>query len=434
MTRESFQDIVPPKRSIRNITNDRIRRPVRAVREEEEEEEQSSEIFEEPPRMRRSSHLALWLIAGVSFVVLSLAAALLFSGAKVTVVPKQQPVFIEAQFESFRNDTTIPSGELSHEIMTIDAEATQTVPATTEEEAADRASGTIIVYNNFSSASQRLITNTRFETPDGLIYRIGEPVVVPGQRTVEGKTVPGSIEATVYADEPGESYNINLTDFTIPGFKGSPRYDGFYARSMTPMTGGFIGTRLAVDETTLAQARKTIEGSLREELLAKAFSQKPEGFYLFENGITIAYTQLPNEDAANSVTIKEKGALSGILFSKEDFDARVAKNTVAGIAEEDWVTLVNTEGLSFSLLGDETAPAQAERISFLISGNAHVVWQFDAEKLVSDLAGRSKEALQTVLSGYPSIEEAQVVLRPFWKQTFPEDPEKIDIVTTITAE
>jgi len=64
-----------------------------------------------------------------------------------------------------------------------------------------------------------------------------------------GKTVPGSIEVTVYADEPLSKYNIGLTDFTVPGFKGAPQFETFYARSKTPMTGGFTGMEPVVEES-----------------------------------------------------------------------------------------------------------------------------------------------------------------------------------------
>ena len=67
------------------------------------------------------------------------------------------------------------------------------------------ASGKIVVYNNYSTAGQKLIKDTRFETPNGLIFRIKDAVTVPGKKTVGGETVPGSLEVTVYADKEGDS-------------------------------------------------------------------------------------------------------------------------------------------------------------------------------------------------------------------------------------
>ena len=77
------------------------------------------------------------------------------------------------------------------------------MPTTGEEAVEVKASGKIMVYNNFSSEPQRLIIRTRFETKEGLIYRIPESIVVPGKTVKMGWETPGSKEIGVFADEPG---------------------------------------------------------------------------------------------------------------------------------------------------------------------------------------------------------------------------------------
>ncbi|HLD38355.1 MAG TPA: hypothetical protein VJA20_02855, partial [Candidatus Nanoarchaeia archaeon] len=64
---------------------------------------------------------------------------------------------------------------------------------------------------------------------------------------------------------------------------------------------------------------------------------------------------------------------------------------------------------------------------FTIKGNVNIIWVFDEERLKQDLAGKSKAAFQTIRSGYSSIEEAEIILRPFWKRTFPDKTNKIKI-------
>ena len=70
---------------------------------------------------------------------------------------------------------------------------------------------------------------------------------------------------------------------------------------------------------------------------------------------------------------------------------------------------------------------EGEDISGILSGTADVVWIFDEEKLKNDLSGRNNEAVFTIMSGYPSIDVAEVVIRPFWKGTFPVNTEEIKI-------
>ena len=81
-----------------------------------------------------------------------------------------------------------------------------------------KASGSITVYNNYSTASVKLIKNTRFQTPAGLIFRVPADVVIPGK---QGST-PGQVTVTVFADQVGQQYNIGPTPrLTVPGLQSN---------------------------------------------------------------------------------------------------------------------------------------------------------------------------------------------------------------------
>ena len=57
-------------------------------------------------------------------------------------------------------------------------------------------------------------------------------------------------------------------------------------------------------------------------------------------------------------------------------------------------------------------------------------WKFvlvKDNKLKQDLAGREKDAIPTILSGYSSIQSIEASLWPFWRGSFPEDVDKISI-------
>lgn len=432
--RRNLDDITPPedreRRSIRKVSVDRTFRRRRPERVREIEQNTDSRSVPEPPRTRKaSSRFGLWVIALVSILILIFGFSFLFSGAKLIITPKQRTVLIDAEFEAFK----VPSvNELGYKIMTIEKEGSQEVTPSGREFVKEKASGKIIVYNNFSSSSQRLIKNTRFETPEGLIYRINKSIVVPGQKTENGKIVPGSLEVTVYADEEGERYNITLTDFTIPGFKGDPRFDDFYARSKTEMIGGFVGEKKIVSETDEEQARGEIQGRLKTGLLKEVFSQKPEGFEIYEDGVFITYSALSDGEKGESVIVREKAILYGILFEQGAFAQFVARNTIAGFEGNDEVEILDSSTFIFSIIDkDEAEPWNDDEFSFELKGKANVVWSFEAEQLKNDLVGKSKEALQTVLTGYPSIDEAQIILRPFWRQTFPDNIKDIKITTII---
>lgn len=428
--KNDFGDIVPPEgRSIRKVSVNRSsrKRPSRERRAAESEERATHR--KQPSRTRRGNHrFGLWVVVIISVLILVFAFSFVFSGAKVVVTPKQRVVLVDAEFQAAQ---TPALDEIGFEVMTIEREGSEEVSPSGEEYVEEKASGQIVIYNNYNSANQRLIKNTRFETPEGLIYRINESVVVPGQYTEDGVKVPGSIEVTVYADEPGENYNIGLTDFTIPGFEGSPRFEAFYARSKTEMTNGFVGDKKVISENEEASARAEIQSDLESQLREEAIAQKPEGFELYPDAIFISFTPLSDAERGSKVAIREKATLYGVLFKQNDFARLVALNTVAGFDEEP-IEIVDPQSLSFAILNKEDQrPWDTDAFRFTLEGNAHLVWTFDAEQLREDLAGKSKGALETVLSGYPSIDEAKIALRPFWRQTFPEDVTDIKVVKII---
>ncbi|MEL6806044.1 MAG: hypothetical protein AAFO91_19980, partial [Bacteroidota bacterium] len=70
-------------------------------------------------------------------------------------------------------------------------------------------------------------------------------------------------------------------------------------------------------------------------------------------------------------------------------------------------------------------------ISFELVGKPELVWTYDTEKLKADLLNAPKTALTTILGGYPAIEKAEAVVKPFWKRTFPAELDDIEIIEVI---
>ena len=419
--RETGQSFERPTETVRPGDIQPPKRPVR------EERTFHHDLPPKPDRLGKMKYL--YIAGGALFIllVLSFIFSLFFGGATVTVHPKQEALTVSGEFTAVRENPS--STELGYELMTLEAILTKVVPATGREEVEERASGNIRIFNDYNSSPQKLIRNTRFESPDGQIYRIDKSVVVPGQEG--GK--PGSIEVTVYADEPGESYNMGKANFTIPGFKGAPQFENFYAESITDMTGGFAGEKLIVEDSVLETERTALHTQLRSDLMAQVDVQRPEGFVAFDSAIFVDFVSETPEEKGDDVEIREKAILYNVLFEEEALAGHLARNTL-GSFNDDTVNFLNTDGLTLSpVQADpevEIRPWTDPEFVFSMSGSADIVWIFDETKLREDLSGRNKEAIHTILSGYPSIDEAEVVIRPFWKGSFPATAEeiKVDIV------
>ncbi|MEK7118245.1 MAG: hypothetical protein AAB869_01415, partial [Patescibacteria group bacterium] len=207
-----------------------------------------------------------WLVGVAASLIAGVLLLNFFANASVMIVPKHETLPMDEKFSAFKNGT---SSDLYYATMSTTTSLSLEVPATGEKAVTAKASGKIVVYNK-QTVAQRLIKNTRFQTPDGRIYRINDSITVPKTTVTGGKSAPGSLEVTVYADEAGPRYNSDPVDFTLPGLKDSPLFTKVYARSNGSIAGGASGTVKTVSDRDLKQAGEDLRVQLETKLRSKA--------------------------------------------------------------------------------------------------------------------------------------------------------------------
>ncbi|MEK7091539.1 MAG: hypothetical protein AAB900_00980, partial [Patescibacteria group bacterium] len=212
-----------------------------------------------------------------------------FGRVTLTIVPAQGDIFLSG----LTSAVSATSASTSDQILTfstisgIQDTEKRIVDASGQENVSTKAQGQIIIYNKHSPSKQPLVTNTRFQAPDGKIYRINQAVTVPGYTKKGTEIIPGQIEVTVFADKPGAEYNLPTSDFTIPGFAGGPKFQNIFARSKTNLTGGFVGTVKKVSATDLDSNRQALQKILRDRIIKKASQDLPAKFVLFPDAIQL---------------------------------------------------------------------------------------------------------------------------------------------------
>jgi len=79
---------------------------------------------------------------------------------------------------------------------------------------------------------------------------------------------------------------------------------------------------------------------------------------------------------------------------------------------------------------DKIVPTEAKDISFAFSGTPSIVWSIDTGKIIDSLLGKSKKEFRSILAGFPNIDSAEVVLKPFWRTTFPNKASDLTVKTS----
>ncbi len=360
------------------------------------------------------------LIVVLGIIALSIGALFYFSSAKVEVTPNTISAAVQGSFTA-----SISSGNLPYEMITAQKIATQSVKSGGTKEVSSSSSGTITVYNT-QTKSQHLIANTRFATTAGLIFRIHTAVTVPGG----SPTKPGSTTAKVYADQAGSTYNIAPTSFTIPGFAGTPQASQVYARSTSAMSGGASGTVPIVDTSLEATTRAALTKALEPDLQTSIKAQIPEGYTLVIGATHIAYDTLDSAPSATTgmVDVKEQGTITAVVFPNAALAKAVAQS-ISGLNYQGEPLLL-TPASNLVLAAPSLPEANAASFTFTLSGTASLLYTVDPTRIAAAIAGKTRSAAEVALTNYPEVKRAVIILRPFWRQSFPQDPSTITVVET----
>jgi hypothetical protein len=356
------------------------------------------------------------LVAVVLISIVSIAAAISLAYARgtLTIVPKKVDSSINIPFAAN------PSGE-GLKYITINASdtAVEVVPSKPGAFYQSKAKGNATITNT-STDEQQLVVNTRLETATGKIFRITKPVVISAGKHI---SVP------IIADESGADWNITKAEagkMKIPGFKGSKKYDQFYAELDEDVTGGFSGNKNVIDEQVYKETRDRLSASVTELVKAKLRSQIDANSVFYDSLVTVKIEELPQlakGTAQSQISIKGTGM--AYVFDKNELTRVLGANEVKKLGSNTFKAI----GIEKIAVSSKTplkfSPTATLNLSAV--GDITLVGDVPVDGIKKELLGIKISDLNTVLKKYDSIGKASVKISPFWKKTFPNTVDRIDI-------
>ncbi len=452
MVKKIIQDIYVVKKSIRMIKKSDVRdgfyseikKPMEEKKPDndltnkffaENNTNNEHEYIEEKKHVTKDSLIFLWIICIVSVATLLFLLSSKFSTATLTITPKSKIVVLNNTY-NITSDKSVSSSTLHYEVMTIKKDLSKIMQTDGEEYVERKARGRAILYNNFSTSNQKLINNTRLETKEGLIYRIGASVDVPGIKIINGVKTPGSVEVEIIADMPGDKYNMRLSDFkgdfTIPGFKGSTKYTTFYGRLNTDVTGGFIGNVKKVSDDQIKIGRTWLRDNLKKDLIKEIYAKKPDQYVLFKNNYYLKCNDLADNSSSGEYKINEECSISAIIFNKNALATFIAVSVVKDFDNSKADIIWNDDNDTVVLSGTTEKPWNETSLKAKFTGPVQIVWSYDVDAILNSIIGQDKSVVSLVIEkNKNSLTEIQATIRPVWKNTFPENDKKIKIVDTV---
>lgn len=324
---------------------------------------------------------------------------------------------------------------------------------------AANASGNITVINTTGNMWP-LVATTRFQTNEGIVFRIQQGVNVPSA-TSSG---PGKLKVYVVADETdalglivGERGNIGPSKFFLPGLKKGSQ-SKLYGESSEPMTGGITDYVTYVSDSDLEAAKARLKDELTREAVKElkvAVQSKNElvggeiQYVLLEgeSAMKIGEPKINIDKNLKGQELKEfsvagEVGVSGVYYDKDAMLAILKDELSMKKSPQKELLRVNEESTSYRIFEWDEVNGKIK-----LTANIKGIEQFEIdpdkengarllEKIKEHIVGLNIEEAKIYIQNLPQINKVEIESWPAWSPTIPSIPDNIDfeIRDAISAE
>lgn len=382
------------------------------------------------PRPARK-FLAGGLVAG--FLAIFIGAMLLtffFSRLTVEIKPRVESVSfgdLLIALDTSVSRTLLQQKVVPAELLEFSRKAKSDFESSGKEFIEDRARGRVKVYNRFSSAPQALVSGTRFISDSGVLFRLSKNIVIPGAKIADGKIVPEFIEVELTADKAGEGSNMSgAVNLSIPGFRGTAKYDGFYAQALSGFSGGFSGEARIITKDDIKMAEEKVSKRAFDDLKEETSRKVPPGFKLVEamREVQIVKVSSPRERTrGDNFSVEVEARARMFVFREEDIRGLLQEIVVGD--KNDAEVLGDSLDLQYQVRTADYAKGKAQA---LVRGSVKTKARISQSEIAQAVKGRKEGSIIEALKGRHELASFSVSFFPPWIFSAPEDADRIRVI------
>lgn len=311
------------------------------------------------------------------------------------------------------------------------------------------AEGTITIINT-EEHSWPLIKGTRFQNPDGFVYRIQDAVTVP--RATEAGN--GTVEARVVADPEdslgrivGEKGNIGPSHFILPGLRESSQ-DKLYAENSAPFTGGTTNVSPHVTEQDIEAAREFVREELNKKMLGELLATV-DNYNLEHNtkltlltgdrALVIGDPKIsiqPNvlDTQLEKFSVSGEMPVKGIMYNHSDFMNILNAQLKESLSPDKRLVKVEPDSVEYRIIEDTDGLSQM-KLTASVKGIEEYFINLDTDegyqltkKIKDRVVGISVDDAQNFVQNLPSVNKVEIQTWPFWSPRLPNMVDNIKVV------
>lgn len=400
---------------------------------------------------------ALFAFLSVSTLILFFILYIALPGATIYITPSADKLekSVNITLADYQKNQAEIETSTSHIIPSypIDTTVSKTIThVATGKKFSDKganSSGLLTVYNTTNN-EWPLIPETRFQTDEGLVFRIKDNATVPAA-TSKG---PGQLEVFVIADQvdafgaiTGARGNIEASRFFLPGLKEDSR-GKLYGESKAKMTGGVTdyityitaedieAAKLRLQQEIVKSAVKDLELAVQEK---SALLEKSGVFVLLqgENAVRLGDVQISVDESLidkqlESFEVSGQVNVTGVYYLRDEMMEILVDELTMKKSPQKELVRVSEESTTYRIFEwDE------QRGKIKLTANIKGIEQYEIdpkkenganllEKIKSHIVGENIENAKVYIQNLPEINKVEIDSWPAWSPTIPSIPDNIE--------
>lgn len=369
----------------------------------------SARSYDQPVRVYKLIALTFLLITAILFGVILFLSS---KRAVITIESDTSPVETRTSITVSESPTAT---QVPGSIVTVSTSLSQSFSPTGNKEEEGIAEGTVTLTNE-TSAARTLIATTRLLSPEGVLFRLRDRVSVPAN---------GTVEAEVYADQPGEASDIGPTKFTIPGLNESSQ-KVIYAESSEAMRGGVrtIGVLSSSDvKTAEATLKEALMEQAKAELLAEAPANTGSVFKELESSFS---SDVEIGEEVSEFTLTGTMTMAGVFYNQDAVTNQAGEMLISRAVNEH--ETIDPSGKAPSVvLENIDMESRTANIEVFVDGTASL--NVSSEALAKEtFFGMSKDEVRRHLLKLDHVRGVEVEFTPAWTLSVPSVHEHVRVI------
>jgi hypothetical protein len=375
------------------------------------------------------------------FIILAVVLIIIFGIASVYFGPKAEAVIVlqtrnldrSVDVTVFKDQKTTDLINVQGKLLELEKESTKNFGSTGKKNVGEKAKGTVTISNLYNYQSPVSLAKGTKISNDGKNFILENDIIVPIAKATAAiennmpvlKTLPGTADVTVIAEQSGDGYNLSPRLFAVAGYSANK----VSATSKTAFTGGTNKEIKVVAEEDLQKAEENLKIETLETAKIEIQNQANK-----EN-LKVLLTQISQEvvaqeankkvgDEADNFDMKAKIRFFVLGFNEEDIKNSVVSGVEKEIKADEM--LVNREKNEITYQVSESNIDDGQ-MKLKATFKGKISRKMDVIEIKKKIRNINSNDAKTFFSSLEGLESASLNVKPsFWPRT-PMTIKRIDV-------